>query len=107
MTKIPEEIKQRALAMHAGGMKKLHIARVLGVSESGLREIYDPTCRERRRQNDRNRRRTTCRYVLPLDVPEDVLNERDNAYSAQISVGALLFGDPRPGRSALDRRNGG
>ena len=38
--------------------------------------------------------------------PEQVLAERDAAMGAPQSLTAILFGDPPPGRSALDRRMG-
>ena len=39
--------------------------------------------------------------------PEDVIAERDHAIAAPRSLSAIAFGDPLPGRSALDRRGEG
>ena len=39
-----------------------------------------------------------------IDVPVAVLEDRDRAQSAQPTISQALFGDPLPGRSALDRR---
>jgi hypothetical protein len=60
---------------------------------------------QRRRANERDERsarnRTLIRHVTQArEAPEAVMAERNYAYSFD----APTFGDPRPGRSALDRR---
>jgi hypothetical protein len=37
--------------------------------------------------------------------PEAVLAERDRVYAAPITLNMLCFGDPRPGRRAIDQRD--
>lgn len=107
---LDEATRQKALALHAGGMSKLQIAKYLNMKETSLREVYDKSYRDRSQRRDtarRIRKRTNNYVLISAQPPEEVINERNNAYSAQVGIGALLFGDPRPGRSALDRRNGG
>lgn len=42
--------------------------------------------------------------VRPLDIPEEVLIERNLRVSTPRTIGAAILGDPPPGYSALDRK---
>lgn len=41
-----------------------------------------------------------------IEVPVGCLEDRDRRLNAEISLTAEFFGDPRPGQSALDRKQG-
>jgi hypothetical protein len=44
--------------------------------------------------------------VPRVSVPEHCLEDRDRRLSAERSLTAEFFGDPAPGQSALDKRQG-
>lgn len=67
--------------------------------------------RERKRKKHSNREKVISRpkNVIPIDriaIPEFVLRERNQAMGEELSVGAVVFGDPPLSRSALGKRNG-
>jgi hypothetical protein len=43
--------------------------------------------------------------VYDPEPPAEVLRDRDRRRSLDRDINMTLFGDPEPGRSALDRRN--
>jgi hypothetical protein len=43
-------------------------------------------------------------YVTSTVVPREVEAEREATFSAPLSPGQILLGDPLPGRSALDKK---
>lgn len=51
---------------------------------------------------DRTRIMQTHEFIAP--PPAEVIAEREAACQAPQSITAIVFGDPPPGRSALDRR---
>ncbi len=78
-----------------------------------------PQAKARRNERDRAMRRENKKVlaemraagVLPpaysKQPPDHVIAERDRVMAAPREMSAIAFGDPLPGRSALDRRNGG
>lgn len=70
--------------------------------------------RERRNEREREYRKETQKQfygvrpkgepVHPVEVPDDVIIERNNRTSAPRSLTSLICGDPAPGFSALDRK---
>lgn len=42
--------------------------------------------------------------VTPVYAPDHVMEERDRVINGQRTLTGVMFGDPLPGRSALDRR---
>ena len=76
-----------------------------------------PEAKARRRERERAQRalvretvaaaREGGTYRGPPRPPEEVIAERDHAIAAPRSLSAIAFGDPLPGRSALDRRGAG
>jgi len=81
------------------------------------RRTRSPEAKARRAERDRARRaqeketlaaaREGGTYRGPPRPPEEVIAERDYAIAAPRSLSAIAFGDPLPGRSALDRRGEG
>lgn len=61
----------------------------------------------------RVRRRERCpsnrasRAVLQIEIPADVLDDRECRMSAPRTITASVLGDPPPGYSALDRKQSG
>ena len=107
----------RARRMQACDMNYATIARKLGnYSADQIREALKPKLRgpkgKRRRrikpQEPASNSRVLAGFkeVRAPDVPETVMAERSIALSAPISITAAVFGDPPPGRSALDKRRG-
>jgi hypothetical protein len=41
---------------------------------------------------------------VAISIPEEVLRERERVMQADVGLSVALLGDPRPGRSALDRK---
>lgn len=78
------------------------IAVTLGVSEAAVRRelgCENDSCGRLKVKKNPNKR--------PLDarIPHSILAERDRAYLADDTIETCLLGSPRPGRSALDKRN--
>lgn len=78
----------------------------LGVKGYSLRLALDPVVIEQRRQE--NEIQETMRSLgmreNNLRVPNEVLVERDRVFTSPMTFGQAYFGDPLPGRSALDKR---
>jgi hypothetical protein len=86
------------------GISKLEISKRLGIPEWRLRVVFNPSHYQVRSAREKTADRVAASWRT--DPPADVLEERNRAYS-KMSAGARLLGDPPPGRSALDRMNGG
>lgn len=93
----PEEIAL-ARRLRNEGHTYLVIAKQLGRSEGAIeRKLF-----RRGTSLISQIRRTEAQAV----VPDDVAAERERAYAYDQDPCVALMGDPRPGRSALERRNG-
>lgn len=112
---IPDEVVERARALRAGGMSWMRIAALLGVGDDGLRRRLVPGYAERRAAAKRAayaaRSRGEKKRVQVNRVPSTGVTP-DEAWRALASIPAdtrdltaRLFGDPLPGRRALDHRN--
>lgn len=109
---IPAAVVEKARQLRATGISLIAVAETLGYSRECLRLALNPASREARNAYRRGRVRKSRRaagkpeprYVTPARCPPEVIAERDIALSQQTSLTALVFGDPPPGRSALDKR---
>ncbi len=75
-----------------------------------------PQAKARRNERDRAMRRENNKVIAEMRAagvlppayskqpPDHVIAERDAAIAAPREMSAIAFGDPLPGRSALDRR---
>jgi len=89
------------------------IGRSKGAVEQHFHKMHlDAAQRQARAEYNRRYQRETRAHACAgsgraskpaLRIPADVLAERDRAFSAARDLTAEIFGDPRPGRSALDR----
>ena len=97
----PEDFADRVRAMKAEGLSIRAMAKYLQCPRDQVDEVFHGR-RQHRKTLHRNR------YVKgPIfnSVPPEVLAERDHRLSLPPrSIGAMLFGDPEPGRSALDKK---
>jgi hypothetical protein len=116
----------RALRLKREGRAWPEIAMEFGISAPVLRRALDPVWAEHRagveyrskmraltaQQREQEKRKTLAPnghqdYVTRRYIPPHVLAERDIAMAAGArDLTAEFFGDPPPGRSALDRRGG-
>lgn len=98
---VPPEKIARAKELRADGMKWSRISARLGIAEDRLRRLSDERYGERRNARVRAWRRRTGGKLVPVVsdaipfVPDDTR-----------SLTSRIFGDPLPGRSALDQRGG-
>jgi hypothetical protein len=93
--------KVAALALRDEGCTWAETARRLGVGTTALRLGCDPEYRERRyaENRERDRRRAaglTREWAAPPPTPPTV--------GSPVTLSQFWFGDPVPGRNALDRR---
>lgn len=104
----PEQVAEARRLRSLGDRGKMDLrsmAKIMGVREIQLTRIFLPHQVESRKNRDRfrtpprNSDRTT-----PIRPPQYVLDERDRAFEPMPPSRELL-GDPRPGRSALDKRS--
>lgn len=120
------ERTRQARAMRNSGMRWEHICREIGASYYIVRSALDKEWGEatRRKTNMNRHRRKGEPATVPRDlasklathpnhvepvmrVPAEVLADREQRATLQpASLTAAVFGDPLPGRSALDRRRG-
>jgi hypothetical protein len=54
---------------------------------------------------EREARHSLFREASRPHVPPAVLEDRDRRSALELTANMLMFGDPPPGRSALDQRN--
>lgn len=89
------------------------VAKMMGVSECSIIKHFDPAAYARRhgkkldgRDVERVVRKLGCgvKFDGSVYVPPHILEERERALSIAPSITAAIFGDPLPGRSALDRK---
>lgn len=110
-----EQIAEEARRLHALGLSWLEIGRVLGVSNETARYAADPEYAARRR--NANRLRKLQRYVPKKNrVVESRPPESDARRAIEAALSRMkadtrtpfqrAFGDPPPGRSALDQKRG-
>jgi hypothetical protein len=112
MSLTPKQIAQ-ARAWLAQGWSLYRISQQFRCGSETVRAALDPKFADDRRKKQVAKRRRE-RRLLPaqphvethanLRIPEHVLAEREAARSADLTPNQILFGDPPPGRSALDRR---
>jgi hypothetical protein len=104
----PEQIEEAArlrLASPSGKMCLKKMAKMMGVRHCQLMRVFNPAGYKKRQFRDRHR--ATARNAdrtIPLVIPTRVIEERDRALAPMCPMRELL-GDPRPGRSALDKRS--
>ncbi len=118
--KLSEAQLAEASALRKDGMYWDRIAKIVGTTVFQLRCALDPGYREYLRDAVRRSRKKSIaslssrmppagkeppprEFPIREGIPPHVLAERDRAYSQYQSLTAMIFGDPRPGRSALDR----
>lgn len=95
---------------HILGWRK--VAKIMGVSEASLLMHFDPRALERRRNYGKMWRTSetgdrTFSLVAPSLVPKEVIVERERRLAlVHRDTTAVLMGDPLPGMSALDRKQG-
>lgn len=82
----------RAQELRAAGMTFDLIAADIGLTKSQVYHRFYPL----ERGGNTN--------AVRAEAPNNVIIERDRAHQAERSLTASICGDPRPGRSALDRR---
>lgn len=87
----------RAKRMRRGGMSYRHIAEALHISEDRVKMKFANDAAKLRMERGEPVRKNGV-------VPNSVLLERDRAKARPITLTAEIFGDPLPGRSALDKK---
>jgi hypothetical protein len=95
----------------AAGADDNEFRRVMGRTKAAvvahLAWIDNPDLRGRHSQRNAARRRekpkSNVRISAPVAVPEDRRADAERRLLAPRSLTAMLFGDPAPGQSALDR----
>jgi hypothetical protein len=112
----------RALKLRDLGMTNERIGAALGRSTKAIKNkfnVLSQTPEQRAERNEYERKRREGRYKTfarkagiafeahKARVPDAVIAERDTRYRASHrDLTAALFGDPLPGHSALDRKQG-
>jgi len=100
-----EEANRLRGSSPSGKMCLRKIARIMGVRHVQLMRVFNSAGHAKRQRRDRNRTQgRDAERRVPLVIPANVLEERERAY-APMSYSRELLGDPRPGRSALDKRS--
>lgn len=101
-----DEQSNTAIIMYYQGKKYREIADAVGHSPGSVLSHF--LVIEYGKQPHKRRRKYKAIRLRPVSgeaPPAYVLAERDKRLSlSPVSIGAVLFGDPAPGRSALDRR---
>jgi hypothetical protein len=101
--RLTDDERAAALALRAEGCTWAETARRLGVGTTALRLGCDPEYRERRYAENRERdRRRAAGLVRERAVPPPA----PVLVRGPVTLSQFWFGDPVPGRSALDRRGG-
>lgn len=118
------ERMEQARAMRAGGASWGRIVAATGISVYLLKCELVPGYREKERQKvidlragkrrgvGRRMRMIVASQVSSIPhkvheaqiIPVSVLNERDQVRAQPLTLNQLIFGDPLPGRSALDKK---
>ena len=93
----------RRMGKH-GRMDPRVIAKRMGVSEEAVRRALNLNPKLRL-FDQRTKAARKFEYERADKVPPQALAERDRAYLCDETIGVVLLGEPRPGRSALDKRN--
>lgn len=103
---ISQEALSRASAMRRNGESWGSIARALGIGEERIRRIIEPGFAERRNAGIIEARYTRGVRGEPRVklTPNEVRAALNGIPEDTRSRSARFFGDPLPGRSALDRR---
>lgn len=98
------EAKSLRESGYNGKMDLRRIAKAMNVRLVQLNRIFRPQEIERTSY----RSEAACHYVPePIEIPSDVLAERDLAMSRDRWCAAEVLGEPPPGRSALERMRAG
>lgn len=107
---LSSDLIRQARTLRAEGMGWKPLARELGTTYFKIRRTLDRVFRAEMTAKGKKQWAT---YVRPQNIVKaiarpsnEVLEERNRAYYPEISLTAFLMGDPRPGRSALDRKLG-
>lgn len=104
-----ERLRKTGDKLHDGRMGWLKISKAMGVSQAALMRHFDPDGLAKKRQRDGKCRIVNLGLQLEqgrIEIPEFVLDERDRVMLAPMDPLAEMLGDPRPGRSALDKKRG-
>jgi hypothetical protein len=98
--RLTDDERTAALSLRTEGCTWAETARRLGVGTTALRLGCDPEYREKRyaENRERDRRRAASLTRERVAPPPTV--------GSPITLSQFWFGDPVPGRSALDRRGG-
>lgn len=90
------------------------IGKALGISGNTVHRKFEPRFDEHRRATDRAYREShkknlrvghrVCHGRDGFHVPHDILAERDRRMNVELTLSQYYFGDPPPGRSALDKK---
>ena len=109
-----EAAVKRGLDLHRAGATWKYACEAVGLGYETLRSAADPEFAQRRRDGINARRRAdySRRYIPPdthrverVLTPKEALAALASIPHDTRSFTARAFGDPLPGRSALDRRN--
>ena len=87
-----------------GRMDPRTIAKRMNVSEEALRRALNLNPKKKL-YDDATKAARKFEYFKPSQATLAALEERDRAYLCDDTIGVVLLGEPRPGRSALDKRN--
>ena len=100
----PDQV-EHARRWHRDGKSYWAIARLLRVTNKTVQRAIDPGFRQKY-----NLTKTTKAIKRGLGkrepIPDAVMIDREARYAAPQTLGGMLLGDPPPGWSALDKREG-
>jgi len=106
---------REAFKLRASHMSWRKLGDYFGCSDATIKEAMFPAAAKGRRERQTQRRRIIARsgkrirkvtHVVEQrnEVPLDVVEERDLVSMAPMTLTQSILGDPKPGRSALDKR---
>ena len=109
-SRLTPEQESKALELRSRKVGWRRIAASVGTSMWNLRMQIDPdfklmeSARWKQNWHLRQSGRSSCGHTAKLTIPPDVEAERSRAYDPNPTANMVLCGDPRPGRSALDKK---
>lgn len=106
---ITDEQVDAARELVAEGFSLREAGRKVGASHSGIHRRLNPEFRLQANERAVSAYHGSTGVTADVDrarnqIPEDVRAERKRATSSTRSLTAEILGDPRPGRSALDKQ---